>query len=208
MDVDVKLTFRARANESSVGRAALRAAQERWARAIEEITRSLEPADVVRALSAADDAEFIVRVITASGALGRAFNSPTDPILAARLRGAYIRDATLAGPEMETAEQIAGALGVKRQTVDNWRKTQKLLGLERGRRGYLYPCWQVVDHKVLPGLSRVLIALGADDPWRAHRFLTSPEPRLGDRTPIEALRQADVDSVVAAAQLFGGPGAA
>lgn len=207
MDAAVKLTLNIRPNESGIGREALQAAQERLERALEEITRAIEPAEVVKALAAPDDAEFLVRVITTSGALGGSGTFQTDPLLAARIRGAYVRDRILAGADMLTAEQIADELGVRRQTVDNWRKTGKLLGLERARRGYLYPSWQVLDHKPVPGLARVLQVLGPNDPWRAYRFLASPEPRLEDRNPIDVLRTGDVEHVVAVAEIFGEQGA-
>src|SRR5260221_8876064 len=208
METAVKVEIKLTGSESGPARQALRAAQERLARALEHATGAVGAADLIAALGARSDPEFLVRVLTTPGALGPGADpNAADPIAVARLRGALIRDQVLAGPDMLTAAQLAATLGVQRQTVDNWRKAGKLLALGRGRRGYIYPAWQVRDHRPLAGLRAVLAALGPDDPWRAHRFLTSPEPRLADRVPIDMLRAGEVDAVVQAAARFGEQGA-
>jgi len=207
METDVKIEFRPGRKETTAGRDALRAAQERLERALEKVARGIAPGDMIQALSAPSDEEFLVRVIASSRALATpSVGGGPDPINAARLRGAMIRDRVLASAEMLTSVQFADEIGVRRQTVDNWRKELKVLGLDRGRRGFLYPGWQIENHRVLPGLDKVLAALGPDDPWRGHRFLTSPEPRLADRTPLEVLKEGLIDAVVTAAEQFGDQG--
>jgi len=56
-------------------------------------------------------------------------------------------------PHSKVAEDL---LGMSRQTVSNYRKQGKLLGVKRGR-DYLYPSWQFgEDGQPVDGLERVL----------------------------------------------------
>jgi hypothetical protein len=103
--------------------------------------------------------------------------------------------------------KVAELLNVSRQAVDKRRAANQLLALTQGRRGYSYPTFQFEDGKTLNGLEEVLRNLRALDPWMQLRFFTSPHERLGNETPIDALRSGKVNDVVRAASGYGEQGA-
>jgi hypothetical protein len=103
--------------------------------------------------------------------------------------------------------KVAELLNVSRQAVDKRRAANRLLALTQGRRGYSYPSFQFEEAKTLDGLEEVLKNLSALDPWMQLKFFTSPHERLGNKTPIEALRTGKVNDVVRAATGYGEQGA-
>lgn len=131
-----------------------------------------------------------------------------DPILAAKLRGLELRKEMLkiAGGAL-TSERVAEVLDVSRQAVDKRRAANQLLALTQGKRGYSYPGFQFEDGKTLRGLEDVLAQLRSLDPWMQLRFFTSLHERLGQKTPIEALRKGKVEDVINAARGYGEQGA-
>ncbi len=133
----------------------------------------------------------------------------TDPMRKARLRGVLAQRELLdADGGALSAADMADALGITRQAVDKRRKAGQILALEVGKRGYLYPAWQLGEGRLVKGLAEALAALSADSPWAAARFFVSGNYRLRGRRPIDILRKGDVDAVVAAAEMFGEHGAA
>lgn len=145
-------------------------------------------------------------------ALGRLLEHPdllselrsVDPLAPARVRGLAVKRRLL---DMEggsiTSQQMATLLGISRQAVDKRRKRRTLIGLDLGRRGYVYPVWQVD----LPGLVEALAVLDELSPWAQAGFFLTPNAWLADRTPLAALRAGEKDSVLRAASLYGEPGA-
>lgn len=131
-----------------------------------------------------------------------------DPILAAKLRGLELRKDMLkiAGGAL-TSERVAEVLKVSRQAVDKRRAANQLLALTQGKRGYSYPGFQFEDGKTLKGLEQVLANLRSLDPWMQLRFFTSPHERLNQEMPMDALRQGNLDDVVAVASAYGEQGA-
>jgi len=131
-----------------------------------------------------------------------------DPIVASKLRGFELRQEMLkkSGGVLSSA-RVAELLNVSRQAIDKRRAANQLLALTQGRRGYSYPSFQFEDGKTLDGLEEVLRNLSALDPWMQLRFFTSPHERLGNKTPIEALRTGRVSDVVRAASGYGEQGA-
>ena len=107
-----------------------------------------------------------------------------------------------------TSEQVAKRIGLTHQAVEKRRSKGKLIAVSKGRRGYLYPAWQFTGGSVLPGLERVLDALSAHDEWTRIIFFVNGNVRLSGRTPLEALKGGDFDSVIAAAEAYGEHGAA
>jgi hypothetical protein len=131
-----------------------------------------------------------------------------DPIVASKLRGFELRQEMLKKAEgVLSSGKIAELLKLSRQAVDKRRAANQLLALTQGRRGYSYPSFQFEDGKTLDGLEEVLRNLSALDPWMQLRFFTSPHERLGNKTPIEALRSGRVNDVVRAASGYGEQGA-
>jgi hypothetical protein len=127
-----------------------------------------------------------------------------DPLAEARIRGLLARLWLL---EEEggvcSARQLGQVLGgLSRQGVDKRRAQGRLLALEVGKRGYVYPLWQVQRGQVLPGLERVLAELDDFDPWMQAAFFLNPNTWLGGEAPLSALRRGDIERVVAAAATY------
>jgi hypothetical protein len=106
-----------------------------------------------------------------------------------------------------TAAQIAEMLGITRQAVDKRRHSHTLLALNMGRHGYRYPVWQFTKSGPLPGLEDILQALEPHDEWMQIAFFVSKNPRLGDETPVDMLKNGEVERVVHAARAYGEHGA-
>jgi hypothetical protein len=132
-----------------------------------------------------------------------------DPFAAARLRGLRMREEMLnAEGGVLSASQMASRLHITRQAVDKRRRAGKLLAVELGRRRWLYPAWQVADGQVLPGLEEVLSDLSEHDCWIQLGFFLSGDYRLGEKTPLDALRRGRLQDVRMAARAYGEHGAA
>lgn len=124
----------------------------------------------------------------------------TEALAAARTRGAEVKDALLADPEMLNTAAIADLLGMSEEGVRLKRKRHEILGLESAKRGIRYPAWQILeDRQLLPALPRLFALLG-DDPWRLFRFLQQHHSELGGDRALDALRLGRVDGVLAAAE--------
>lgn len=123
-----------------------------------------------------------------------------DPLAPARLRGIVVKRRLL---DMEggtvSSQKMAALLGISRQAVDKRRKRGTIIGLDLGRRGYVYPVWQVD----LPGFAEVLAKLDELGPWAQAGFFLAPNTWLEDRTPLAALRTGQTDAVLRAASLYG-----
>jgi hypothetical protein len=123
-----------------------------------------------------------------------------DPLAPARLRGLRLRERLLEaeGGACSSAE-LAQLLGVSRQAIDKRRKAGKLIGLDLGRRGYLYPVFQVG----LAGLGELLAELDWLDPWSQLAFILTPNVWLDGETPLELLRRGALEPAVMAARSYG-----
>lgn len=127
-----------------------------------------------------------------------------DSLLPARLAGLQARQALLeAGGGAYTAAQMADLLGISRQAVDNRRRHGTLLALTLGKRGNIYPAWQIDEGQVLQGLDVVLAELSDYNPWTRLAFMLNPNTWLDDETPLTELRRGHVERVREAASLYG-----
>lgn len=149
------------------------------------------------------------------GALLRALEAPEivqaliadDPLAQARLSGLESKRFLLhAEGGAIAADEAARRLGLTRQGVDRRRRAGRLLGLTLGRRGYAYPLWQFAEMGTLPGLERVLAALGDLGPWSRVSWFISPNTRLDGASPLTRLRAGEVEAVVTAARAYGEQG--
>ncbi len=128
-----------------------------------------------------------------------------DPVEAGRraalkaVSGAVWTDAI--GPFYDTEGVMALLGGVSKQAVNDRVRRHRLLALRTGSGRLVYPTAQFVDEQVVPGLGVVLDVLLPDDTeaWLVASWLTTADPDLGDRTPVSALRDGDLDGVVTAA---------
>lgn len=127
---------------------------------------------------------------------------------AARTVAAGAAWAAEVGPFHDTAGAQAALGGVSKQAVSARATAGRLLALRLAPDGtardrLVYPVWQFVP-SVLRHLPRVLAAAGHDPErastgWTIATWLTTPDHRIGDRTPLELLRADHVDQVVALA---------
>jgi len=174
----------------------------RWLVTAMEALRRATRATLGKAAAASTNVEAVLRVLEAPEMM-----EPSDPekiLAASRARGLEARQQRLdAEGGAWTVDQVASHLRVSRQSVDKRRKARKLLALTVGRRGYLYPSWQFARHGVLSGLETILRALAANDPWAQVIFMLSPSDRVGNQTPLDALRPGKVDGVKMAASASG-----
>jgi hypothetical protein len=133
----------------------------------------------------------------------------SDPLAKARLRGAVaMRELLGADGGALSAAEVGALLGVSRQAVDKRRRAGQLLAVDLPRRGLLYPAWQFTEQgSTLPGLGEVLAALREHDPWARARFFVTGNDRLEGRRPLDALRNGELEPVLAAAGEFGRHGA-
>jgi hypothetical protein len=107
----------------------------------------------------------------------------------------------LADPGMLPADVFAAELGITRQTVSEMRRRGEVLALPKDRRNWRYPKAQLGDGGVLPGIDRVVAALGQG--WQAWRFLATRHGGLGSHTGFEALRAGRIEDLLRLAPGFG-----
>lgn len=105
------------------------------------------------------------------------------------------------GPFYDTDGVMALLGGVTKQAVNDRVRRHRLLALKTGSGRLVYPAAQFDEHGVIDGLGKVLDVLVPDETeaWTVASWLTTRDPGLGARSPIEALRAGDVDAVVTAA---------
>jgi len=103
------------------------------------------------------------------------------------------------GPSLTQAD-AARLLGKSEQAT---AKDPRLLRVKTRSGRVAYPVVQFDGRAVLAGLGEVLAVLDdVADPLTACAWLTGTQPSLGDRRPVDALRDGDADAVVALARRF------
>ena len=130
-----------------------------------------------------------------------------DPMAEAVARGVDAKEQLLreAGGGMGSVV-AAKHLGITRQGVEKRRRAGKLLALQTGGGNYLYPLCQFTEDGVVPGLDRFLGALPPSGGWTRLDALLTPAEEIGGRSPLQALREGDVDAAVLAASMFAEQG--
>lgn len=180
--------------------------------ALAQMARRVSERDLVEAASATSDYEALVQALASSGSLDliRGERSGEEASLVpARIRGLLNRQHLLAAEGgAASVGEVARLLGISRQAVDKRRREGKLIGLATGRRGYLYPLWQLDRAGTLPGLETVLKELRGHDPWMQLAFMLNGNIWLGGDRPLDALRRGQVDAVAHAARAYGEHGSA
>jgi|ERR1041385_1450061 hypothetical protein len=122
-------------------------------------------------------------------------------------RGLSVRDrmGSEEGGSM-SAEETARYLGITKQSVLNLYHAQKLLGWRTEKQGAVrLPVWQFSERARLPGLDKVLAKLnesGVLDEWGKVGFFLQSQGLLGDRRPLDLLREGAVEKVIRAAENF------
>lgn len=112
------------------------------------------------------------------------------------------RQARLDQPDMLSSEEAAALIRTNRETVNQWIRTGRCIGLERSVRGWRLPRWQFEPaiHKHLPAIAA---ALGTTEGWALLLFLETPHDALDGRTPRVALEQGEAERVLDLAGVEG-----
>lgn len=94
--------------------------------------------------------------------------------------------------------------GIARSTLHDWQKRGQAIALLVGARKHAFPLEQFVDGRPVEGVADVLAIVG--NPRRAWLWLVQPSPPLGNKRPIDLLKQDRKDAVVNAAKtVFDAP---
>jgi len=118
--------------------------------------------------------------------------------------GAMWTDAV--GPFYDTDGVMTLLGGVSKQAVSDRVRRHRLLALRTGSGRLVYPAAQFHDERVIDGLGGVLDILVPDDTeaWMVASWLTTTDPDLGNRTPLDALQAGDHNEVLRAARELSG----
>jgi hypothetical protein len=182
------------------------AVSKRLANGALKLLRAADTRQLAQVLEAPSDGEVMLRILQLPETLTTIQSD--DPLASARVRGIEARKRLLeAEGGSFSSEEMAEVLHLSRQAVDKRRRANRLIGLDVGRHGYVYPSWQVTDSGTLKGLEEVLTDLKEHDSWMQIQFMLQPNSRLNDRTPLELLRKGDIASVRVAARALGEHGA-
>ncbi len=131
-----------------------------------------------------------------------------DPLETARLRGDAIGAELLAteGKPLTTAE-VSEILHITPGEAEQMRAAGRLLAVDAGRQGFVFPSWQFSNHGVLAGLPDVLEDLRNLSPWTQLQFFLNSNLRLDGASPLAELRRGNVADVRRAARNYGEQGA-
>jgi hypothetical protein len=115
-----------------------------------------------------------------------------------------VADLKAAGGGLSSAQARELLGDISRERLSQLAQAGALLALPApGSNGYVYPADLIRDGAPLPGLKTVLNALPLQNPWVRLNWLVTGDARLGDRTPLQVLKDGDVGAVVDAARGYG-----
>lgn len=173
---------------------------------IERLAQYASDEVIAAALQAPTDLGGLARLLSDTASFGMELDR-IDPFAEAIARGAEAKQELLAAAGGGWGSpRVAAHLGITRQAVDKRRRAGRLLALQSGRGDWLYPVCQFTDDGVLPGIDRYLAAFPASGGWTRLDVLLAPAEEIGDRSPLEALRQGNVEAAVRVASMFGEQG--
>lgn len=106
-------------------------------------------------------------------------------------------------PLEEWAGPVAGSSalqdrGIARSTLHEWQKRGQVVALLTGARKHAFPLEQFVDGRPVEGIADILKVVG--NPRRAWLWLVQQSPLLGNKRPVDLLKQDRRDEVVEAAR--------
>jgi len=174
-------------------------------RAVARLSQQMGEASLREAVSAPSDYGVLLTALESEP--GMAALIPEDPLAEARLRGIEARKRLLeAGGGTLRAQQVASLLNISRQAAYKRYRAGRLLAVDCGRHGFVFPAWQFVPGGVLPGLEEVLATLADFDPWMKLAFFLEANAATGRKTPLEALQRGKLKDALRAASLHGEQG--
>lgn len=126
----------------------------------------------------------------------------------ALLRGVELaqKDLAAAGGSF-TLEQVLQLLGVTRQRVHDKVQQGELFSIKAPGGRIRFPVLQFTENGPVEGLKEVVKAFPSANRWMLLNFLVHPDSRLGDKKPIDLLKQGETARVVSAARTLGMQGA-
>jgi hypothetical protein len=131
-----------------------------------------------------------------------------DPLRSFRLKGIRAKNELLKKEGgVISSSQVAELMEMSRQAVDKRRKQGKLLAVSVGKRGYVYPVWQFTETGVLSGFEQVMEELKDYDPWMRIIFMLNANEHLENHSPLEKLREGEIELVTETAKIAGEQGA-
>ena len=151
----------------------------------------------------------VQRIVATALETAAALDATGVPAATRSIPPALQRLVTSARPSAEegrvlSVSEASELLEVTRVTVYAWIEAKRLLAWRATRRGVLIPAEQIVGPgEVVPGIERVLKVIA--EPAAAWDFLTEESPYVTAdalRRPIDALKDGEIDVVVAAAHSF------
>lgn len=176
-------------------------------RSLEAIIKCVEAADsenLKEIASAPTNYEVLLRQLTGCLDVLRG----EDSLAEARLRGLKMKEDLLkrAGGAMN-ADQAGKLLNLTRQAVDKRRKARKLVAIEFGKRGYLYPAFQF-DEQLIDLMEQVLERIDSRvENWSLLAFFLNGNAYLNGASPVELMRKSKIEEVLRAAHAYGSQGA-
>jgi hypothetical protein len=145
---------------------------------------------LAEALSASTDVGTVARALSDSALVGAAVRE-LDPLASLIAKGAEHKQALIAeaGGLLSTGDVVA-LLGISRQAVYKQRQERKLLAVPHGGEEKFPAIQFTLDGRPLPGLVRVLRAVGLEGAWGTLDFLlTSDDDELGGLSPVDVLKE-------------------
>lgn len=172
-------------------------------KAIHQMAERASKTELRKAVEQSTDLSVITTALQSPAAV----QASEDPLMAAKMRGAEMKRALLEKHKTLSARKVAEFLGISRQAVDKKRSTGALLAIKSGRQ-YAYPSFQFEEGGILEGVQEVLRSLKVMGDWTKFNFLVSRDSGLGNRTPLQALQEGEIEKVKRLARAYGEQGAA
>lgn len=175
-------------------------------RAVARLSQQMGDASLREAVAAPSDFGVLLAALQSEPGLAALLQD--DPLAQARLRGIEARQRLLTAEGGTLgAQEVAAHLNLSRQAVYKRYRAGRLLAVDSGRHGQVFPAWQLVPGGVLPGLEEVLATLADFDPWTNLAFFLEANAATGGNTPLTALRQGKLQDALRAARMHGEHGA-
>ncbi len=173
------------------------------ARAMKALTGAINTTHELKNIAAASSDLEVILALLSSPEVSIKLKE-TNPLAPAKLRSLKEMEKLVhAEGGSVSGEEAAKLLGLKRQSIDKARKDGRLLGLPRGQKKFLYPIWQFDKGHILPGLKEVYAHLPSMGSWMQAAFMLSPNSSIGERSPLNALRNDDISAALKAAKSCG-----
>ena len=100
-----------------------------------------------------------------------------------------------------TGAELNERFGLNPSTLHRRRKEHRVVFWRDARHDFHYPQWQFTPTGALiTGIDEVLNTFKSPDEWRIMRYFLVPRHQLGERTPLDLLRNGEVEKVLAHAR--------